>query len=222
MSVMTGVLGGRCSAHLFDPIGASRKSSAQPVRPSRKPPAMGRSPICSTPSGRTSSPKFAASSIWPIGARASPMGVCSPLISSSAGPKILCREALPARGAIEVKPTSADAFVTAGGEQVSRYWKAYGQVLVTNYRDFVLVGRNREGRAEDDRALPPGPRTVSLLELAFTPRAALKDHGADFLEFLRRVMLNAAALVEPRDVAWFLPSRPAWPSTDSKGAQDET
>jgi hypothetical protein len=29
---------------------------------------------------------------------------------------------LPTRGVIEVKPTSDDAWVTAGGEQVSRYW----------------------------------------------------------------------------------------------------
>lgn len=36
----------------------------------------------------------------------------------------------PARGAIEVKPTSNDALATASGAQVTRYWNAYGQVLV--------------------------------------------------------------------------------------------
>ena len=46
----------------------------------------------------------------------------------------------PNRGVIEVKPASDDAWVTADGPQVSRYWDKYRQVLVTNYRDFVLVG----------------------------------------------------------------------------------
>jgi hypothetical protein len=39
----------------------------------------------------------------------------------------------PSRGVIEVKGTKDDAWVTADGEQVSRYWGKYGQVLVTNY-----------------------------------------------------------------------------------------
>jgi hypothetical protein len=47
----------------------------------------------------------------------------------------------PARGAIEVKPTKDDAWVTAEARQVTKYWNRYRQVLVTNYRDFVLVAR---------------------------------------------------------------------------------
>ena len=38
----------------------------------------------------------------------------------------------PNRGVIEVKPTNDDAWVTAGGAQVSRYWDKYRQVLVNN------------------------------------------------------------------------------------------
>ena len=53
---------------------------------------------------------------------------------------------LPARGVIEVKSTKDDAWITAAGEQVSRYWGKYRQVLVTNYRDFVLVGQDAEGK----------------------------------------------------------------------------
>jgi hypothetical protein len=39
----------------------------------------------------------------------------------------------PSRGVVEVKSTSNDAWVTADGEQVSRNWGKYRQVLVTNY-----------------------------------------------------------------------------------------
>src|SRR5947209_6629944 len=44
---------------------------------------------------------------------------------------------LPARGVIEVKGTSEDILQIANTEQVLRYLGKYGQVLVTNYRDFV-------------------------------------------------------------------------------------
>src|SRR5947209_19054613 len=40
----------------------------------------------------------------------------------------------PARGAIECKGTRDDAWLTARGEQVSKYWDRYQLVLVTNYR----------------------------------------------------------------------------------------
>jgi hypothetical protein len=39
---------------------------------------------------------------------------------------------MPARGVMEVKSTGEDAWQTAVGEQVEKYWKKYRQVLVTN------------------------------------------------------------------------------------------
>jgi hypothetical protein len=45
---------------------------------------------------------------------------------------------LPARGAIEVKPTGRDVGHVAKTDQVARYAAEYGLVLVTNYRDFLL------------------------------------------------------------------------------------
>src|SRR5258708_34547355 len=53
---------------------------------------------------------------------------------------------MPSRGVIEVKGTSEDAWVVADGQQVSRYWGKYRQGLVTNYRDFVLLGPDIEGK----------------------------------------------------------------------------
>src|SRR5437660_772453 len=51
----------------------------------------------------------------------------------------------PARGVIEIKSTSDDAWVTADSKQVSKYWNRYHQVLITNYRDFVFVGQDSSG-----------------------------------------------------------------------------
>ncbi|MEA5076171.1 MAG: type ISP restriction/modification enzyme [Coriobacteriia bacterium] len=114
---------------------------------------------------------------------------------------------IPGRGAIEVKGTSDDALVTAEGEQVTRYVERYGLVLVTNLRDFVLVGRSADGT---------GTRILETLRLAGTeagfwarvqqPRKYAEDAGEGLVEFLRRVLLHNAPLSDPKDLAWFLAS----------------
>ena len=53
---------------------------------------------------------------------------------------------LPEGGVVEVKPVGDDAWLTADGDQVSRYWDRYRLVLVTNIRDFVLLGEDAQGR----------------------------------------------------------------------------
>ena len=52
---------------------------------------------------------------------------------------------VPERGVVEVKAAGDDAWLTATGDQVSRYWERYRLVLVTNTRDFVLVGEDATG-----------------------------------------------------------------------------
>ncbi len=52
---------------------------------------------------------------------------------------------LPSRGVIEVKATEAEVEATADTQQVRDYVKHYGQVLVTNYRSFLLLKRGDNG-----------------------------------------------------------------------------
>ena len=52
----------------------------------------------------------------------------------------------PERGVVEVKPVGDDAWLAAESGQVSRYWERYRLALVTNFRDFVLVGADAAGR----------------------------------------------------------------------------
>ena len=54
---------------------------------------------------------------------------------------------IPERGVVEVKAADDDAWLTAEGAQVTRYWNRYRLVLVTNTRDFVLVGQDAAGNA---------------------------------------------------------------------------
>ena len=61
---------------------------------------------------------------------------------------------IPARGVVEVKGVGDDAWLTADGDQVSRYWGLYRLVLVTNTCDFVLVGEDAAGPSFEARNVP--------------------------------------------------------------------
>ena len=113
---------------------------------------------------------------------------------------------LPARGVLEVKGPADDVLKIAQSAQVKRYSAKYGVVLVTNYRDFFLLGRDIQGNP-----LPPERYTLAGDETAFWqltahPQKATKDQGEQFCEYLKRVMLSVAPLSAPQDVAWFLAS----------------
>ena len=110
----------------------------------------------------------------------------------------------PGRGAIEVKSASDDAWVTAASDQVSRYWREYGQVLVTNYRDFVLLGRDAQGSPVKLASYRLAEDEKSFWRLAAHPHNAAKDRAARFGDFLKLSILSPAILVAPKDVAWVL------------------
>ena len=113
---------------------------------------------------------------------------------------------LPECGVVEVKPTDDDAWLTAEGAQVSRYWGRYRLVLVTNTRDFVLLGEDTAGRParlETFRLAGSAQAFESRLE---TPRAFARDVGAGLGEYLCRALSHRASLTEPRDLAWLLAS----------------
>ena len=113
---------------------------------------------------------------------------------------------VPERGVVEVKAAGDDAWLTAAGDQVSRYWGRYRLVLVTNTRDFVLVGEDAAGRPtklETFRLADDADTFVHRLE---TPRAFAREVGAGLGEYLTRAMSHRAALAEPKDLAWLLAS----------------
>jgi hypothetical protein len=112
----------------------------------------------------------------------------------------------PARGVIEVKSTGEDAWLIADGDQVSRYWGKYRQVLVTNLRDFLLVGQDAEGQPAKLEAYRLAANETEFWKEAAHPRRLATSHGDRFIEYLKRVMLQAAPLAAPKDLAWFLAS----------------
>ena len=113
---------------------------------------------------------------------------------------------VPERGVVEVKPAGDDAWLTADSDQVSRYWDRYRLVLVTNTRDFVLVGEDAQGnpvKLEIFRLAESEQAFHSKLE---TPRKFAHDTGAGLGEYLCRALSHSASIVEPKDLAWLMAS----------------
>ena len=114
---------------------------------------------------------------------------------------------LPSRGVLEVKGTGDEVDAVAASPQVAKYLQAFGLVLVTNYRDFLLVRRG-----PGNSAVPGERYRLADGEHAFwtalgTRRAALAArHEVGLGEFLRRALLHEAPLRRPQDVAFFLAS----------------
>ena len=112
----------------------------------------------------------------------------------------------PERGVIEVKAADDDAWLTAASDQVSRYWGRYRLVLVTNTRDFVLVGEDAAGRPARLESFRSAESAEDFARRLEKPRAFARDVGAGLAEYLARVLSHRAALAEPRDLAWLLAS----------------
>lgn len=113
---------------------------------------------------------------------------------------------IPERGVVEVKPVRDDSWVTADGEQVTRYWGHYGQILVTNYRDFVFVGRDENGNPVKLESFRLADSETTFWGLTTQPQKAAKEKGERLIEYLHRVMLHSATISDPEKVAWFLAS----------------
>ena len=112
----------------------------------------------------------------------------------------------PERGVVEVKAADDDAWLTADSDQVSRYWNRYRLVLVTNTRDFVLVGENQAGRPAKLETFRLADNAEDFLRKLDKPRAFARDVGAGLGEYLARALSHRAALAEPKDLAWLLAS----------------
>ena len=112
----------------------------------------------------------------------------------------------PERGVVEVKSAGDDAWLTAAGPQVSRYWDRYRLVLVTNTRDFVLLGADPSGRPTRLETFRLADSAEDFDRLLEKPRAFARRAGAGLGEYLCRALSHNATLSEPKDLAWLLAS----------------
>ena len=113
---------------------------------------------------------------------------------------------VPERGVVEVKSANDDAWLTVASNQVSRYWERYRLVLVTNTRDFVLVGEDAAGQPATLETFRLAPTAEDFARRLETPRAFARAVGAGLGEYLCRALSHRATLTEPKDLAWLLAS----------------
>ena len=112
---------------------------------------------------------------------------------------------IPSRGVIEIKAPDEEVRDVVGSDQIAKYLSKYGLVIVTNLREFTIVSRI-DGQVTTLEAF-----TIATSEKAFwkalgNPWKLADSSGESFNEYLTRVMLQAAPLTAPKEVAWFLAS----------------
>ena len=111
---------------------------------------------------------------------------------------------VPSRGALEVKSPSESIASVIQSEQIGRYVSRYGQLLVTNLREFYLLVSEGAGFVIADSFV------LAENEAAFWKLVASNkvEHSklVRLNEFLLRVLLNGAELSAPKDIAFFLAS----------------
>ena len=112
----------------------------------------------------------------------------------------------PERGVVEVKGPGDDAWLTSESVQVGGYWDKYRLALVTNTRDFVLLGEAADGNPAKLETFSPAGSEDEFDALLQTPRAFAQKVGAGLGEYLCRALSHCAALADPGDLAWLLAS----------------
>lgn len=111
----------------------------------------------------------------------------------------------PSRGVIEVKAPAEPVDDTAASGQITKYWDRYKLVLVTNLRDWLLLGE-RQGQHVTLERFSLAPNETSFWALAAHPSKAQAEQGEAFEDFLARVLLHNAPLADPKDLAALLAS----------------
>ena len=112
----------------------------------------------------------------------------------------------PERGVVEVKSAHEDLRAPAVREQVVRYWGRYRLVLVTNLREFGLVGPDPDGGEAMLESFRLAESEEAFDRRLEHPRAFARAVGAGLGEYLSRALSHRAALAEPKDLAWLLAS----------------
>ena len=111
----------------------------------------------------------------------------------------------PSRGVIEVKAPAEAVDDTAASAQVDKYWARYKLVLITNLRDWLLIGERNGQRVHLERYVLAATES-DFWAFAAHPHKAQESHGTAFADFLARVLTHNAPLSDPKDVAALLAS----------------
>lgn len=88
----------------------------------------------------------------------------------------------------------------------SSAFAAYRLVVVTNLRAFQIIGSGPGAHPVRLEGFSLAKTAPAFWELVATPRKSALAIGSAFVEYLKRALSQTVALVQPKDVAWFLAS----------------
>ena len=110
-------------------------------------------------------------------------------------------DALPERGAGEVKGGAESLDRLLASRQVSKYRDRYRQVLVTNLHQFAFVAEGADGQPLLLDSFALADTEAGFWTLCHDPTPPPAALAAGFGTFLERCLRHAAPLDEPRDLA---------------------
>ncbi len=130
----------------------------------------------------------------------------------------------PDRGVVEVKSADADLDELIASEQVDDYWQAHKLVLVTNQREFALVGQDHAGARRTLERYSLANSSAAFDELLKHPLASANRHGVSLGEYPLRVMSHRSTISEPRELARLLASyaRDALQRVEQAGEEEDS
>lgn len=111
----------------------------------------------------------------------------------------------PSRGVIEVKSPSEPVDDIATSNQIAKYWGRYKLVLVTNLREWLLLGERLGKRVTLER-FSLASDEATFWATCGHPSTADAQLGKAFEDFLSRVLTHNAPLADPQDLAALLAS----------------
>ena len=123
---------------------------------------------------------------------------------SDAGKQTLLTADTADRGVVEVKSADADLEQIIKSDQVARYWRTHRLVLVTNLRQFALVGEDSDGAKSVLERYSLAESVDEFEEQLRHPQATANRHGGPLGEYLARIMQHTAPIRDPRDLARLL------------------
>ena len=128
------------------------------------------------------------------------------------------------RGVVEVKSADADLDEVIASEQVDDYWQTRKLVLVTNLREFALVGQDRDGAKATLERYSLADSNAAFDELLKHRTTAANRRGVSLGEYLLRVMSHRSTISEPRELARLLAShaRDALQRVDQAGEEEDS
>ena len=114
-----------------------------------------------------------------------------------------------------MKPASDDAWLTAESGQVSKYWDLYRLVLVTNTRDFVLLGEDAHGNPAKLETFRLAGSAADFEVKLQHPRAYANAVGPSLAEYLGRACPTGRHWPNPATWHGCWPPTPAtaWPAS---------